>query len=280
MTTRWLALSTCAIAALVMPMAAHAQSAPAAAAEPDEADTDIVVRGTRGSIIESRNIERSADGVVSAVTSDDVGNFPDQNVAETLQRLPGVSIERSEGEGRFVSIRGLDPALNNVTVNGVRVGSTEKSDGSVALDIIPSDLLDSIIVVKTPTPAFDGDAIGGTVEVRSLSAFDRGEALRFRLEGGMGDIRGRINPRVSAQYTTLLDLGGEDTLGIALAASYFRRYVQTDDLRNDEGLNCNISGVASGSPLASFPCPAATKSGPRRLTSAQLSAPVNVMGRR
>lgn len=255
MSARMLALSTCAAAALCAPAQAQTQPATQASENADQSG-DIIVTGTRGSIVESRALERNADGIVSAVTSDDVGNFPDQNVAETLQRLPGVSIERSEGEGRFVSIRGLDPALNNVTVNGVRVGSTEKSDGAVALDIIPSDLLDSIIVVKTPTPAFDGDAIGGTVEVRSLSAFDRGDALRFRLEGGMSDIRGRVNPRASAQWTALLDLGGEDTLGIAVAASYFRRYVQTEDLRNDEGLNCNIAGLASGSPLAAFPCPA------------------------
>ena len=231
--------------------AAHARAQQEGATSGDE---EIIVSGTRGSIIESRNIERRADGIVSAVTSDDVGNFPDQNVAETLQRLPGVSIERSEGEGRFVSVRGLDPAFNNVTVNGVKIGSTEKSDGAVALDIIPSDLLDSIVVVKTPDASFDGDAIGGTIEIRSLSAFDRGNALRLRAEGGMGDIRGRINPRASAQFTRLFDVGGDDTLGIALAASYFKRFTQTDDLRNDEGLVCNRSGVTSGSPLSDFPC--------------------------
>jgi iron complex outermembrane recepter protein len=256
MITRVIAMAGCGLFALAAHGVAHAQSTPAAPpVAKEEATDDIIVNGTRGSIIESRNIERRADGIVSAVTSDDVGNFPDQNVAETLQRLPGVSISRSEGEGRFVSVRGLDPAFNNVTVNGVKIGSTEKTDGAVALDIIPSDLLDSIVVVKTPDASFDGDAIGGTIEIRSLSAFDRGDALRLRAEGGLGDVRGRVSPRASAQFTRLFDFGGEDTLGIALAASYHKRFTQTDDLRNDEGIVCNRSGLASGSPLADFPCP-------------------------
>jgi TonB-dependent receptor len=197
MKSKNLALVSVSLLALAQPVYAQETNG-----TPDE--QEIVVTGTRGSIIESRNIERNADGIVSAVTSDDVGNFPDQNVAETLQRLPGVSISRSEGEGRFVSVRGLDPSFNNVTVNGVKIGSTEKSNGSVALDIIPSDLLDKILVVKTPTPDFDGDAIGGTIEIKSLSAFDRKSALRVRGEVGLGDIRGKVNPRASAQWTTLL----------------------------------------------------------------------------
>lgn len=257
MITRVIAMAGCGLFALATHGVANAQTTPAAPPPvEEEAADDIIVNGTRGSIIESRNIERRADGIVAAVTSDDVGNFPDQNVAETLQRLPGVSIERSEGEGRFVSVRGLDPAFNNVTVNGVKIGSTEKSDGAVALDIIPSDLLDSIVVVKTPGPNFDGDAIGGTIEVRSLSAFDRGDAIRFRVEGGLGDIRGRVSPRASGQFTRLFDLGGEDTLGIAIAASYHKRFGQTEDLRNDEGIVCNISGLTTGSPISPFPCPA------------------------
>jgi iron complex outermembrane recepter protein len=245
------ALFGVSIAALAQPVLA--QETPISDDGSTTGDSEIVVTGTRGSIIESRKIERDADGIVSAVTSDDVGNFPDQNVAETLQRLPGVSISRAEGEGRFVSVRGLDPAFNNVTVNGVKIGSTEKSDGSVALDIIPSDLLDKILVVKTPTPDFDGDAIGGTIEIKSLSAFDRKDALRLRVEAGLGDIRGKINPRASAQWTKLL---ADDTIGIALAASYYKRFAQSDDLRNDEGIVCNRAGVTSGSPLSDFPCAA------------------------
>jgi iron complex outermembrane recepter protein len=241
-----LTLVSVSLLALAQPVYAQEASGPSD-------DQEIVVTGTRGSIIESRNIERNADGIVSAVTSDDVGNFPDQNVAETLQRLPGVSISRSEGEGRFVSVRGLDPSFNNVTVNGVKIGSTEKSNGSVALDIIPSDLLDKILVVKTPTPDFDGDAIGGTIEIKSLSAFDRKDALRVRGEVGLGDIRGKANPRASAQWTTLL---AGDTLGIAIAASYQNRFVQTDSLQNGEGLACHRAGVTSGSPLSDLPCSA------------------------
>jgi TonB-dependent receptor len=244
-------LSLCLTTSLITLMAA---AAAAQQTEQEVVSDVIIVTGVRGSLNLSRELEREADAFVSAVTSDDVGNFPDQNVAETLQRLPGISIDRSEGEGRFISVRGLGPEFNNVTVNGVKLGSTEKSDGSVALDIIPSDLLDSVQVVKTVTPDLDGDAIGGTIEVKALSAFDRKDAIRLRFEAGISDIRGRVNPKLSGQFTRLFDVGGiKDALGVAIAASYFDRRVQTDDLRNDEGLVCVRSGLASGSPIATDP---------------------------
>jgi TonB-dependent receptor len=244
-------LSLCLTTSLITLMAA---AAAAQQTEQEVVSDVIIVTGVRGSLNLSRKLEREADAFVSAVTSDDVGNFPDQNVAETLQRLPGISIDRSEGEGRFISVRGLGPEFNNVTVNGVKLGSTEKSDGSVALDIIPSDLLDSVQVVKTVTPDLDGDAIGGTIEVKALSAFDRKDAIRLRFEAGISDIRGRVNPKLSGQFTRLFDVGGiKDALGVAIAASYFDRRVQTDDLRNDEGLVCVRSGLASGSPIATDP---------------------------
>jgi iron complex outermembrane recepter protein len=229
-------LTLCAsVTALAAVQPAIAQDAPAEGGE-------IVVTGTRGALNTSREQERQADGIQNVITADDAGQFADQNVAESLQRLPGVSIERSEGEGRFVSIRGLDPAFNNVTLNGVKLGSTEKGNGSVALDILPADLLDQVEVTKTPTPDQDGDAIGGTIEIKTLSAFDRKNQIQARVEGSYNQIADKISPKVSGSITRLF---ANDTIGVAIAGSYFGRKVQSDQLRNDEGLRCVRAGAAT-----------------------------------
>ncbi len=209
---------------------------------PPEEGAEIIVTGTRGAINTSRELERQADGIKNVISADDAGQFADQNVAESLQRLPGVSIERSEGEGRFVSVRGLDPAFNNVTLNGVKLGSTEKGNGSVALDILPADLLDQVEVSKTSTPDQDGDAIGGTIEIKTLSAFDRKNQIQARVEGSYSQIADKISPKVSGSITRLF---ANDTIGIAIAGSYFDRKVQSDQLRNDEGLSCVRAGATS-----------------------------------
>jgi TonB-dependent receptor len=219
--------------------AAIAQQSDDAVAPENE---EIVVTGTRGALNTSREQERQADGIKNVITADDAGQFADQNVAESLQRLPGVSIERSEGEGRFVSVRGLDPAFNNVTLNGVKLGSTEKGNGSVALDILPADLLDQVEVSKTPTPDQDGDAIGGTIEIKTLSAFDRKNQIQARVEGSYNQIADKISPKVSGSITRLF---ADDTIGVAIAGSYFGRKVQSDQLRNDEGLRCVRVGAAT-----------------------------------
>jgi TonB-dependent receptor len=226
-------------------MAAMSQMAVAQEQQNDDTSSgnpEIVVTGTRGALNSSREQERQADGIKNVISADDAGQFADQNVAESLQRLPGVSIERSEGEGRFVSVRGLDPAFNNVTLNGVKLGSTEKGNGSVALDILPADLLDQVEVSKTPTPDQDGDAIGGTIEIKTLSAFDRKNQIQARVEGSYNQIAEKVSPKVSGSITRLF---ANDTIGVAIAGSYFGRKVQSDQLRNDEGLRCVRAGAAT-----------------------------------
>ena len=212
------------------------------APEPGTDGNVIIVTGTRGSLNEARNIERRQDGVANAITADDAGQFADQNVAESLQRLPGVSIERNEGEGRVVSIRGPDAACNHVTLNGVRLGATEKGDAAVALDILPADLLDQVVVTKTLTPDLDGDAIGGTIEIKTLSAFDRGDQLQARVETSYNEIVDKFSPKLSASFKRRF---ADDTIGLAIAGSYFDRKVQSDQLLNGEGLRCVRSGQTS-----------------------------------
>ena len=97
--------------------------------------------------------------MISVISADALGQFPDQNVAESARRVAGISVANDQGEGRFVVIRGLDPSLNSTSVNGVRMTAPESDTRAVALDVIDSDILDSIEIVKSLTPDLDGDGI-------------------------------------------------------------------------------------------------------------------------
>lgn len=134
-----------------------------------ELDT-FVVRGQAIGQARALNRQRSSLGLSNFVSADAVGRFPDQNVAESLQRLPGLSIEKDQGEGRFVSIRGIDPNLSNVSIDGVILPAPEGESRSVALNVIPNDILETIQVSKVITPDMDADAIGGSINIETKSA--------------------------------------------------------------------------------------------------------------
>lgn len=204
-------------------------------AQSNTVSEDIVVYGQRAGQAGALNMQRSADSIKSIVSSDAIGQFPDQNVAEALQRLPGLSIERDQGEGRFVGIRGLDPNLNNVTVNGVNIPSPEAGVRSVALDVFPSELVEGLEVSKSVTPDMDADAIGGSVEIKSLSAFDRaGESASVTLQASHNQLRSDTSPKVSASYTNRYSFGNiDDVLGIAAAVSSSDRDFGSDNIESN-----------------------------------------------
>lgn len=179
--------------------------------------------------------QREATHIKTVVASDFIGQFPDQNVAESLQRIPGLSVARDQGEGRFVVIRGLDAGFNSTTINGVRVPGPEDDSRAVNLDVIGSDLVDSLEVTKTVTPDMDGDAVGGNIEIKSLSAFDRGNALSARAEGSYNDQREATSPRAGITATRLFSLGdGVDNFGVAASISWFERDFGSEGVESAE----------------------------------------------
>ena len=151
-----------------------AQQAPA---NNGESIDEVIIRGT--SLSRSRALaQKQADSrLIEALGADELGQFPDKNVGESLNRLPGVSMLVEKGEGRFVQIRGINPALNNVTINGVQLGSPEQEGGGRAapMDIISGGVLAGVQVVKTPTADMDAQGIGGTVNVNTTMPFDRAD---------------------------------------------------------------------------------------------------------
>jgi len=146
---------------------ALAVSAGSAWAEEPLVMEHVEVIGQAVSIDEALKDQRNSDSVESVVHADGIGQLPDDNAAEALQRIPGISVERDQGEGRFVSVRGIAPDLNSVTINGTLVPSPESKRRAVALDVLPSELVQSLSVVKTLTPDMDANSLGGTIEVKA-----------------------------------------------------------------------------------------------------------------
>jgi len=190
-------------------------------------NNEILVVGQAANAASSLSRKREADGVSDVLTRDAIGQFPDQNVAESLRRLPGVNILNDQGEGRFVSVRGLDPELNSSSLNGVRLPAPESDIRAVALDVIPSDLIESIEVKKSLTPDMDGDTIGASIEINTTSAFDRKkDLLSVNAEGSYNDYSGKVTPKGSVDFSYKLG----DNAGIAGGFSYYERDFETDNI--------------------------------------------------
>ncbi|WP_339703270.1 TonB-dependent receptor [uncultured Sphingosinicella sp.] len=193
-------------------------------------DSLILVIGQQANLGSAISRQRAADGVSSVLTRDAVGQFPDQNVAESLRRLPGVNILNDQGEGRFVSIRGLDPELNSSSLNGVRLPAPESDVRSVALDVISSDLIESIEVKKSLTPDMDGDTIGASIEINTTSAFARKkDLLKLSAEGSYNDLTDHLSPKGAVDFSTKLS----DNIGVAGGISYYKRKFATDNMEMD-----------------------------------------------
>lgn len=198
---------------------------------------EIVVVGQAASINKSLNKQRSADNIITVVSADAIGQFPDTNVSESLQRLPGLSIERDQGEGRYVRVRGMGPDFNAVTINGVAVPGPDADRRAVALDVIPSDLLESLVVTKSLTPDMDANSLGGSIDVQSLSAFDRdGFFYQFTADGSYDENTEKVSPKLSLTMSDRFSLGdGEDNFGVAVGISRFKREFGSDNVETGGG---------------------------------------------
>jgi TonB-dependent receptor len=135
---------------------------------------EIVVSDTRGfGEAETINQTRTADNIIDVLPADIITSLPNANIADALGRLPGVVLERAEGEGEYVDIRGLEPRLTNITIDGITVPSPEPTVRQVRLDVINSDLVEAVEINKTLSANQDGDGIAGSVNLRTKMATDQ-----------------------------------------------------------------------------------------------------------
>jgi len=191
---------------------------------------ELLVVGQRAMMAGSISRQRAADGVASIVTRDAIGQFPDQNVAEASRRLTGVNVLNDQGEGRFIAVRGLDPSLNAASVNGTRLPAPEADTRSVALDVIPSELVESIEIKKTLTPDMDADTIGASIEINTTKAFDRKDPFfSATVEGSYNDMNEKVSPKFGVDFSYPFS----DRLGLAGGFSYNQRKTSTDNTEMD-----------------------------------------------
>jgi TonB-dependent receptor len=178
----------------------------------------VEVRGERGieAVATALNVQRTAPNITNVVSADQLEVFPDANAAEAAQRISGITVERDQGEGRYVLIRGTSPRLNSMTINGERIPAPEGEQRSVAIDVIPADLLQAIQVSKALTPDMDGDAIGGTVNLLLKEAPEE-PRVQLSIGGGYNDFRSGFETFTGS--ATLGRRSADGKFGFLVAAS-------------------------------------------------------------
>ena len=187
---------------------------------------EVVVTGLRGSLQQSVEIKRSAIGSVDAIATEDMGKLPDQNVAESLQRISGVTIERNRGDGQFISVRGLGPQFNVVTLNG-RTLATENVGREFSFDVLPSELISGANVYKSPQANLNGASIGATVDIRTLRPLN-GQA--FATGGSLRTVYNDLADDYSPSASGLVSFHNEPgTFGASLVASYEDKQLRADE---------------------------------------------------
>ncbi|HKE31995.1 MAG TPA: TonB-dependent receptor [Candidatus Angelobacter sp.] len=214
--------------------------------------------GTRSEVVEVRadrqrgeveaiNRERTADNILQVLPSEVITSLPNTNIADAVGRLPSVSLERDEGEGKYVQIRGTEPRLSNVTIDGVHVPSPE-SVRNVKLDAIPADLVDSVEINKTLSANQDADAIGGSVNLVTKSATDQPYITLL----GMGGYTPIAGGRSLDQFSATLGqrFGRSKRLGLMFGGSYDWNGRGIDDVEPSVGMNSLPSGQTFGGPNA------------------------------
>lgn len=194
----------------------------------------ITVTGYRGGQARALSQQRSAANIKNVISADLMRTFSDHNTAEVLERIPGVSLERDQGEGRYVQIRGTDPNLTSISINGENIPSPEGDIRHVALDVIPSNMLSSIEVDKAITPDMEGNSIGGAVNLNTLQATGSDPFLDVTLGAGYNNQAAFVSPlqgQASIGYGQRF--GEDEKLGLTLGASYNVSNRGTDNNENE-----------------------------------------------
>lgn len=190
---------------------------------------EVVVTGIRGGLKAALDMKRSAAAQVDAISAEDIGKFPDKNVAESLQRIPGVTIQRAFGEGSDVSIRGAGAGFTKTSLNGQNVASTgwfvfEPARRSFNYTLLPSELVGDIEVYKSSQADLDEGGVGGTVVINTRRPLDMDSfAIHGSLEGTHTDDSGEIGPQASALVSWKSE---DDKFGVLVSGVYQERELQ------------------------------------------------------
>jgi TonB-dependent receptor len=235
------AVSTCAFAgsAIFINAASMAQEA-----APTQEIDEVVVTGIRASMRSSLEVKRDSIQVIDAISAEDIGDFPDKNVGEAIQRVPGVQINRQDGEGRSISIRGADQSLIRVELNGVSALSLTVGGGrDVDFRDLPVEFLSRVEVVKTPTAEMTEGGIG-TVRVFTRRPFDNPDGfLAGSLQGVYSDLADEYDPKAALIGSKTFFDG---KLGVLLSTQYETRHIDSNNARTTGWLRRAPTATGAG----------------------------------
>ncbi|MFK7887154.1 MAG: TonB-dependent receptor [Gammaproteobacteria bacterium] len=255
---------TRALAGCVLLSAGLFASGSAHAQTEDTVIEEVVVSSYSDSLRKSLELKRRETGVVDAIVAQDIADFPDLNLAESIQRIPGISITRVNGEGRNITVRGLGGNFNRIRVNGMEAmntsGGSDSSGGSTRtrsfdFNTFASELFNGIIVRKTASADVEEGAIGATVDLITAKPFDydAGSTLALSAQTGYNDQSEKVNPRLVGLYSYKNDA---DTFGALVSAAYSDRSIleegfssvrwQDGTFRSVGGIDCAASPSDSG----------------------------------
>ena len=227
--TKSLISTTALLAGLLFPALAQAEEL-----ADDRESGDIVVTGTRP-IAESEaaglEAQRKSDSLVAIAASDGVGRLPDQNIAQAASRLPGVAVERDQGQARYISLRGAPNYWTTLSFDGVNVVSPEGRDAR--FDSVPSAIASQIVVSKAVTPDMPGETVSGNVNIVTRSAFDY-PGMHVATKAGYG--RAELGKRDQLEGSLVFSdrfSAGDSEFGIVLSGSFFKRDMITDNFETD-----------------------------------------------
>ncbi|MGQ0834195.1 MAG: TonB-dependent receptor [Gammaproteobacteria bacterium] len=202
----------------------------AAAQETQKPSEEVLVTGIRESVSRAIDDKRSLDLIADVITAEDVGKFPDKNIAEALQRVTGVQITRDANEGKHVNVRGLPSEFNHTLLNGQAVTSAsdnqivQGADRNFDFSLLPPDFISALEVYKTPRADLEEGAISATINLRTLRPLDlEGRRLAFSAEAQQYDLKDESEPNVSALYS---DQFADGRFGLTLGGALDRRFFQ------------------------------------------------------
>jgi iron complex outermembrane receptor protein len=228
--------STLVAAAVSLALAKHAAADSEQSANPanEEVET-VLVTGIRASLRESLEVKRESQAVVDVITSEDVGKFPDKNVAEALQRVSGVSISREFGEGERVSIRGTAPNLNRTQLNGHSIATADwfvldqlAATRSFNYLMLPTEVIGQTEVYKGSQADLEEGGVGGTINIKTRNPLDLPTTtFTASLQGSYTELADSTDPQVGALFSWKNDA---ESVGVLVAAIYQERNIRRDGI--------------------------------------------------
>jgi len=256
--SRRLALHPVALAVALVAAPAWAQQAPAPAAQLEA----VVVTGIRASLESALSAKRQEKGIVDVVKAEDMGKFPDTNLAESLQRIPGVVIDRDAGEGRNITVRGLGGDFARTRINGIEAlattGGTDSSGGAnrtraFDFNVFAADLFNSLTVRKSSSADVDEGSLGATIDLQTARPFDlRKFAAAVSVKGTYNELSGKTTPKTAFLISNTF---ADKKIGVLLSGAYSERKVYEEGfstVRWDNGPSsggfCSPVGVTTLNP--------------------------------